>query len=551
MANTWNRNLDKCLVGGNILTQDPVLPRVSALGIKGSRIVMAGDDQQVLSAAGPETEVIDLGGQTVLPGIFDSHNHIVAAGVLLEGVMLFGVKDIAGMQAAVARRAEQLPKGSWIEGGGWIESQFAEYRLPTRWDLDQAAPDHPVILNRLFGSSVVNSLALQLAGIDGNTPDPERGQIDRDPRTGEPTGILRNGAQNLVRRVIPQAAVRNQVEQIEERIKRATAEYVKWGITSVIDPGVTPLSMRAYHNLRQRGELPLRVQMMPAWYGLYATQGKDISQLVDTLGFTTGFGDEWLNVGPLKMAIDGGLGSKTAMLHDPYIDGHVSRIPLRLDLEQLESYFRQAIEAGWSVGIHTCGDLAQDIACESFDRVLQALPLPGHRCNIIHGYLPTEKSLEIMARQQLAVSVQPGFTYVEGDIYFDQIEEQRLHRYKPLRTYLERGILVAANSDMTSAHYNPFFGMYAAVTRKTSQGRQLGTAELISREQMLPLFTKNGAWLARQEDRVGTLSPGKLADLIVLSDNILTVPDEKILQLSVRRTMIDGHWVWQDECSNG
>ncbi len=544
MISTWNRYLDMALLNGNIITQDAGRPKSNAVGIAGNRFGLVGDDEQIKQAIGPDTKVIDLGGKTVIPGVFDSHNHIIAGGILLESVMLFGIDTIAGMQQVIAKRASELPKGEWILGGGWIESQFIEYRLPTRHDLDAASPDHPVILDRLFGMSVANSKALQLAGITAATPDPERGQIDRDPVSGEPTGVLRNGAQTLVKRVIPRESVRDEVAKLEAHIKRATKEYLKWGITSIIDPGVSPLAMRAYHNLYKRGELPVRVQMMPAWYGLYSTHGKDLSGLVDTLGFTTGFGNEHLNVGPLKMAIDGGLGSKTAMLHDPYIDGHVSKIPLRLDIDKLEAYFRQAIEAGWSVGIHTCGDLAQDIACETFDRVLTALPMTGHLNNIIHGYLPTEKSLSIMERHNIAVSVQPGFMYVEGDIYFDQVEERRLSHFKPLRTYLDRGILVAANSDMTSAHYNPFFGMYAAVTRRTSQGRQLGTKECLTREEMLPLFTLNGAKLAGQEQRVGSITPGKLADLAVLSDDILTVAEADLLKLQVTRTMINGQWVY-------
>ncbi len=535
--------IDLIFHNGQILTMNDDNRIVQAVAVTGNRIAAVGGNDEILALANEQTELVDLKGKTVIPGIVDSHNHIIEAGHMMAGVLLFGAQTIGEMQARVAAKAAAVPKDEWIEGAGWIESQFAEYRLPTRWDLDHVAPDHPVILHRLFAMSVANSRALQLAGIDRSTPDPERGQIDRDPSTGEPTGVLRNGAQNLVRKIMPRRQVAEAVALDEEAVKRATHEYVKYGITTIIDPGVTPLGMRAYQNVRRQGELPVRVSMMPAWHGLYITQGKDLDGLVPNTGFTSGFGDERLNVGALKMAIDGGLGSKTAMLNKPYKDGHVSSIPLRLDIGKLEDYFREGHHAGWSIGIHCCGDLAQDIALRTFDKVMGELDQPHVRHNIIHGYLPTEESLEIMARRGIAVSVQPGFIYVEGDIYFDQVEEERLHHYKPLKTYLERGILVAANSDMTSAHYNPFLGMYSVVARKTSQGRSLGTAECLDRMTMLRLFTINGAYLAFLEDKVGSLEVGKLADLAVLSDDILTVPDEQIKDLRVEMTVIDGEVV--------
>lgn len=535
--------IDLILHNGQILTMSDDNRIVKAVAMVGSKIAAVGSNDEILALASEQTGLVDLQGKTVIPGIVDSHNHIIEAGHMMAGVLLFGAKTIGEMQERVATQVAMAPVGDWIEGAGWIESQFAEYRLPSRWDLDQVAPDHPVILHRLFAMSVVNSRALALAGIDRNTPDPERGQIDRDPVTGEPTGVLRNGAQNLVRKVMPRRQATEAVARDEEAIKRATNEYVKYGITTIIDPGVTPLGMRAYQNVRRRGELPLRVNMMPAWYGLYITQGKDLDDYVPTVGFTSGFGDEHLSVGALKMAIDGGLGSKTAMLNQPYKDGHVSKIPLRLDIDKLEDYFRQGHQAGWSIGIHCCGDLAQDIALRAFDKVMGEVEQSEVRHNIIHGYLPTEESLEIMARRRIGVSVQPGFIYVEGDIYFDQVEEERLNHYKPLRTYLDRGILVAANSDMTSAHYNPFLGMYSVVARKTSQGRQLGTKECLDRMTMLRLFTINGAYLAFMEDKVGSLEVGKLADLAVLSDDILTVPEEQIKEMRVEMTIIGGRVV--------
>lgn len=535
---------DVVFINGKIHTVDPQNRTVEAVAISGNRFSATGTTEEVLALASPQTRVVDLKGACVIPGIMDSHNHVFDAGTLLDGVMLFGARSIAEMQDRVRNAVEHKQESGWVLGGGWIESQFIEYRLPTRHDLDVAAPHNPVLLDRLFGACVVNSAALKLAGIDRNTPDPERGQIDRDEK-GEPTGILRNGAQSIVFDVIPRGDVQEEVGELERLAKLALSDYPRYGITSLLDPGVSPLGMRAYQNLYNDGDLNIRVNMMPTWYGLNSTEGKDLSSFIDIFGAYSGFGNEWLNVGALKMAIDGGLGSKTAMCHEPFLDGSRSTIPLRLDLDKLEEYFRAAQTAGWSVGIHCCGDLAQDIALETFDKVISEIPNPRARHNIIHGYLPTPKALDIMQKHNIGVSTQPGFMYVEGDIYFDVVEQERIDYFKPLKTYQQFGIMTSCNSDVISAHYNPFLGMYAAVARKTSQGRSLGEKERIDRKSMLRMFTINGAYFAFNDHLIGSIEAGKLADMVVLSDDIYTVAEEDILNMSVKMTVIDGKIVYQ------
>ncbi len=533
---------DLALINGKIATVDKQDRFVTAVAIRNGRFVAAGSDMQVLSHTDRGTQVIDLGGRTAIPGIVDSHNHIIHAGVLLEGVMLFDARTIDDVKAAVARRVAKARPGEWIEGGGWIESQFAEFRAPNRWDLDEVSPENPVILDRLFGASAVNSKALESAGIDRNTPDPRRGQIERDPKTGEPTGVLRNGAQSLVDSVIAARPAGDLLERTKHLIDITCREYIRWGITSIVEPGVPPLAMQAYQQMRDAGRLPIRLNMMPAWWGLFATAGQaNLDKVATALGARTGLGDEWLRVGALKMAIDGGLASKTAMLNAPFIDGTWSTIPLRLDIDRLEEYFTTGIERDWSIGIHCCGDRAQDLACEAFARVLDRTGRKPARHHIIHGYLPTPRALEIMAEYGIGVSVQPGFMWVEGDMYYHAVDVETVNYFKPLQTYAKHGIVAAANSDMTSAHYNPFFGMHSAVTRRTSQGRVMGEAERVAdRNQMLRLFTVNGAWLTGEEDLKGSIEPGKLGDVAVLSGDLFTVPEDEIRELKVVLTVVGG-----------
>ena len=533
---------------GRFYTVDSEDSVAGALAVRNERILGVGrSPEEIRGLTDRDTEWIDLGGATVIPGIIDSHNHVPMAGLIMDGVMLFDAQSIEDLKEMVAQKADTLEPGKWILGGGWIENQFEEWRLPTREDLDQVAPDHPVLLRRLFGMCVVNSRALEAAGITASTPDPEGGRIDRHPDTGRPTGILRDRAQAMVDSAVSRGDMGEMTQRLETSISRAAQEYTRWGITSVVDPGVPPLAMRAYQNLYLRGDLPIRVNMMPAWHGLQAVADEEeLTGRLDHLGVYTGFGDHHLSLGALKMAIDGGLGSKTSLMYQEYIDGTRSEVPLRLDADRLGEYVEMGHSRGWSIGIHTCGDKAQDMAC----RVLaQAIDRGGrerpHHHNIIHGYFPTEESLDIMARSGIAVSAQPGFIWVEGDLYLTVISPERAAQFKPLKTYIDRGILVACNSDMTSAHYNPFWGMHSALTRKTALGEILGADECLTREQTLRAFTLNGAILTGEERDKGSLEPGKLADMAVLDRDIMAVPDEQVREAACTMTVLGGRVIYQ------
>jgi predicted amidohydrolase YtcJ len=235
------------LYNGRIITVDINDTITEAIAINNNKIIDIGSYEELRKYQTIETRTIDLKGKTVLPGIVDSHNHTGAAGKLLSGVMLFGAKNISEMQQRVYEKVKNAKKGEWILGGGWIESQFEEYREPTRWDLDEVSPNNPVVLSRLFGAVVANSVALKLAGIDKTTQNPWRGQIAKD-KNGIPTGVLYNEASNLVRNVIPMEQAGNTIESAQTDIKRALKEYQKYGITTIIDPGVTTLRRYAYQD---------------------------------------------------------------------------------------------------------------------------------------------------------------------------------------------------------------------------------------------------------------------------------------------------------------
>ncbi len=534
------------LYNGRVHTVDDHDEVVSAVAIAGDRILATGEDAEILALAGSQTETRDLRGRSVIPGIIDSHNHAWEAGRLMEGVVTFGVRSIEELKQKLKEKARELSPGSWLQGGGWIETQFEERRMPNRWDLDEAVPEHPVVVERIFSTSVANSAALAIAGITRDTPDPEAGEIERHPETGEPTGVLHRSAKMLVRRHIPFGDESSGLtEGAAEAIFRACCEYLRWGITSVVEPGVTPSLSRAYQDLWQKGELPLRVCLMPNWYGFQLEHDEDrMDRVTEALGIYTGIGDEWLRLGALKMAVDGGLTSKTALLSWPYLgEDRPREVPLRLDLSRLKGLVLRAHQAGWSVGIHVVGDVSQDAAVEAIWEACQADPRP-HRHQVIHGYYPTEQSLQRMAEAGIIAAVQPSFTYGEADGYSDLLSRDKQESFLPLKSYLEAGVCVAISTDMPSAHFNPFWGLYSAVTRRGLAGYSLGEAESIDVEQGLRMMTLNSAHLTGEEEIKGSLEPGKLADLAVLDRDLLVTPSAKIRDTVVELTVIGGRVVF-------
>jgi hypothetical protein len=444
----------------------------------------------------------------------------------------------------VRERAKDTPPGEWIIGQGWNEGNFADGRLPTRHDIDPATDEHPVVLMRFFNTDVVNSCALREAGITRHTQDPKGGRIERDG-DGEPSGLLRASAKTLVRQLVPKPTQ----EQMKESLRLACKEMHRFGITSVVEPGLYPREIRAYQSFYQGGELSVRVNLMPSWHGCHDDEREDLLDYrAREQGVYSGFGDEWLRIGGLKMAIDGGTTPHTAYMYEPY-EGDTELVAFnRIELDALYRYFRSAQELGWDIGIHCCGDHAQDMVADTFTRVAQELPRPDARHSIIHAYFPTPRALDQMAEHRVAAVLQPTFIYWEGDLIFRDVGRQRAQNYKPARKYLDHGIVVTASSDVTSTvSANPFIALYALVTRKNNLGHEVAPQEAISREEALRAYTAAGTWLTREEHLKGTIEVGKLADIVVLDRDYFAVSDEDIKDIRVDMTFVGGDLVWERE----
>ncbi len=522
-----------------------------AAAVAESRILAVGDNESILALADKKTRVFDLESRSLIPGLIDAHCHPVSAGLYFQTLFIYGMSSIAELQAAVAEKVKDLPPGAWLEGGSWIESQYAEKRMPTRWDLDPVSLDHPVVLERVFSCCVANSKALEMAGLTRDTPDPEGGEIGRDSATGELNGLLHRTAKALIRKAMPTGDGAGEPSEkkegsIQRSVRRAMEEFVRYGITGLVEAGVTPLTRRAYQNMFKNQELLLRVNLMPQWHGFNVVRNMEVqARLVEDSGFVTGFGNEWLRLGGLKMAIDGGLTSKTALKSWAYLGDDTTGDPsLLLDLDKLNGYVKKAHDAGWSVGIHVMGDIAMDRAVEAVYQAHQANPAP-RRHQIIHAYYPTGESLAKIQAADMTVVLQPSFIYGEADGYPDLLPWDKQESFLPMRTYFDRGIRVISSSDVPSAHHNPFQGFYAAVTRKGMHGHQLGTKEAITVPEMLRTMTVNPAYLTEEDHIKGSIEPGKLADLAILDRNLLETPAENLKDIRVEKTMIDGRFVYE------
>lgn len=550
-----NQNADYIFYGGKVHTVNCNDDIFDAVAVKDNKILAVGSDKEVRALADKNTKIVDLKGKSLIPGINDGHNHIWEAGIMYEGVVVFGISSIEELIKVVKEKAETLEPGRWLQGASFIESQFVENRSPNRYDLDEASQNHPIVIERIFGACVANSLALELAGITKESLDPEKGEIEKDSVTGEPTGVLKGQAVLLVRNVMTGAFGSDEfgagvgepsVQLMEKAISTALNKYKEYGITSVTEPGVSTTVCKAYHNLLDRGELTCRIDLMPNWYGFTLKQDDEqLSKLIGNYNFASGYGNEWIRYTALKMAIDGGLTSGTALKSWPYKgDEGLRDIKLRLDIDKLDEYVKTAHDAGWNVGIHVMGDVAIEKAVDAMYKAIKANPRQ-HRHYIIHAYYPNEETLKKMGEVGIMSSVQGSFIYGEADGYDDLLPKDKQESFLPLKSYQKAGVICSMSTDMPCADVNPFWGMYSAVTRKGIRGYCLGTEECITIDEALRMMTVNGAILNGEESYKGTLEPGKVADLVVLSEDLTTIDVENLKHIQAELTMLDGKIIFE------
>ncbi len=518
---------DLVLRHGKVVTLDERDRIASTVIVRDGLIVAVGDES--LASRYDAKRSIDLHGRMLMPGFNDAHTHI--SGDPRRYIDLSSVRSIRAMQGKVRAKARELGPGEWITGYGWAEDNFVEHRLPSRGDLDVAAPNNPVILARAGDhSSVANSRALALAGITRDTPQPSSGMIEHDTR-GEPTGIIRERA-DLVGRLVPVPTA----DELRPSFVQALRDQLAFGITSLIMADETVANWPEWERVYREhpGELP-RAAVQIRWPG---------DSALKAFGKRSGDGDEWLRVGALKVYVDGGFTGPSAYTLQPYkglpgFCGTLNRSP-----DSLYAIMKTAQAMGWQMGFHTIGDGAIALTVSLFDRVLRESPRTDHRHYLNHfSMLPPDSTLATMARDSILVAQQPNFTYTLEPRYRQTLDGTRLAHNNPLSTPMHRGIHMAFSSDILPI--GPMVGLYAAVTRKGKSGLVYGPEERVTMTVALHAYTQGGAYLTREEHRKGAIVPGELADLVLLSNDLLTVASERILTTHVLMTIVGGRVVYE------
>jgi predicted amidohydrolase YtcJ len=531
---------DLLLRNGHIITMDEAKRVVGAMAVRDGNILAVGVGDELAHCASSRTRLMDLHGRTVLPGLIDVHTHAMEwAKSILSGEIDAGypsVHSISEIAQAVAHRAGTLPRGQWIVGAGWDDAKLTERRYINRQDLDAAAPDHPTYLKHVSGHlGVANSAALKLSNISKDTHDPEGGVIERDA-TGEPTGVLKDTAMGLVAALLPK-----DLPDIDVRAAKLISEKAgEVGLTTIHDIYISPEEMRGYQEAHRQGSLKIRVQMSPRIGSI-----GDAEKLAQ-IGVHTGFGDDQLKFGAAKMFADGGMGARTIAIYPPGVIGEPNNLGvLRWTPADMQKAHLIAARAGWQLETHAIGDRAIDEVLDSYAAVIQKLGLKDHRFRIVHAGISTPAVQKRLRELNVLVDGNPPFVYWIGSWFLKYGPERARWSY-PAKSYLENGVVEAAGSDVPVTPLSPWWGIWAAVVRRELQsGQILAPEERITVEQALTLYTRNGAYAGFEEDRKGSLEPGKLADFIVVDRDVLNVPWDELKDVRVMQTFAGGRSVFE------
>ncbi|MGH7584681.1 MAG: amidohydrolase [Gemmatimonadales bacterium] len=524
------------VVFGQVWTGDTARPAARAVAIRGDTVVAVGDSADIARLVGEETEVLANGEGSVTPGFGDAHSHFTDGGFQLISVELRDADSPAEMVHRIQEFGAALPKGEWIVGGNWDHERWAGTPLPRREWLDSVTPDHPVFVQRLDGHmGVANSLALRLAGVSRTTPDVAGGEIVRDPRTGEPTGVLKDGAMNLLYKVIPAPTD----AQRDSALARAMAFSASKGITAIGFVSVPFADLGAFQRAKATGRLTVRTNLyfpLEEWRWVADTVAK------------VGRGDEWLRLDGVKGYVDGSLGSTTALFYAPYDDAPRTSGLLVTREDALRQYIGAADSAGLQVVVHAIGERANGVLLDIFDSVGTAHGARDRRFRIEHAQHLRRQDIGRIARQGVIASMQPYHAIDDGRWAEKRIGPERIRTTYAFRSLLDSGAVLAFGSDWTVAPPDPVLGLYAAVTRRTLDDKHPGgwvPEEKISLEEALRAYTIGHARATMAESRRGILRPGMAADLVLLDRDLFATPDSELANVQVQATVAGGRIVYR------
>lgn len=526
---------DLALLNGKVLTMDADSSVAESVATKGGRILRVGSNEEVSQVVGEGTDVYDLAGKTVLPGLIDSHMHPGSHGVF----WVRGVKcgpDLGSMEELVSRinaKSDSSNEGAWILGYALDDVKLGRY--PTLGELDEASPRNPLYIQRRDGHiGVANSLALRMAGIDGDTPDPPHGKIDRD-EAGNPTGVLRESAKDLVYGIIPPYTV----EEYKHGLKRVFGEFVSLGLTTIHASMVSSDEFKALQDLRRNDDLRLRVCVHASG------REEGMLEALVAAGIQTPFGDEWLKLTEIEWVFDTSTSGRTAAYYTPYVGEPENTGILLYDQDDITKRVLAAHKAGLRVGLDGIGDRGIDRALDAIEAALREEPREDHRHRIEHCCYVTPPIQQRLKDLKVVDASATGFIHDLGDAYKRNRGEESMRWMWPHRTLIDLGIPAPGHSDCPVCSPNPWLGIYGMVTRRTDSGDILHEEEGVTPMEAIRAYTIDGAYAAWEENIKGSIEPGKLADLIVVDRDPLTIPPEELKEVRTVMTIIDGEVVYR------
>ncbi|HEX8716348.1 MAG TPA: amidohydrolase family protein [Gemmatimonadaceae bacterium] len=528
---------DLIVTADRIYTAGDAQPFVQAMAIREKRIIFAGSLREVAALRGPATRTLDFPGRTIVPGLQDAHGHLLGLGQSLSEVDLNGTSSYQQVIARVVERAKRTPAGQWVTGNGWDQNDWGNTSFPTHDALSRAVPDHPVALSRVDGHAVLaNAKAMALAGVTSATKDPAGGRIVRLP-DGSPSGVFVDNAQDLIYRVIPPLTP----EQTSKALQAAAADANRWGLTAVTDPGESEQTITALEELAKRGMLPLRV------YALISDDSAEIAHYF-ARGPQSALYDGHLWIRAIKLYADGALGSRGAALLDPYSDDPGNSGLLVSAPAHIQHVAIEALRHGFQVATHAIGDRGNRIVLDAYEAALDSVPTADHRFRIEHAQILDHADIARFAQLGVIPSMQA--THQTSDMYWaeQRLGGGRLYGAYAWRSLLNTGVIVPNGTDFPVEAVNPMRTFHSAISREDENNWPPGgwhPEQKMTREEALKSMTIWPAYAAFEDKLMGSLEPGKYADFVVLDQDIMTAPAERILQTNVVATYVGGVAVYE------
>ena len=537
LAQTQRAPADLIVTNARIYTVDPSRPFVEAMVVANGRVVFTGPARAAMTYRGSSTRVLDADGQTIIPGMIDAHVHLLGLGTALRTVDLVGTTSYDQIIQRVAARAKEVPAGTWITGRGWDQNDWGDTRFPSHEALSRAVPNHPVYLTRVDGhAALVNAAAMKAAGLTAAAQDPTGGRIVRG--TGnEPSGVLVDRAMGLVGRAIPAASK----EETRAATRAAIRETNKWGLTGVHDAGVGRNVIDVFEELAKEGQYSLRN------YVMVANDDATIDHYL-ARGPQSGLYDNRLWIKAIKISADGALGSRGAALIEPYSDEPANRGLITIPEGRVKSVAVKALGKGFQVNVHAIGDRANRVVLDEMEAALRDVPVADHRFRIEHAQIVNSEDIPRFGKLGVIPSMQAS--HQTSDMYWagNRIGPVRLLGAYAWRSLLNSGVIIPNGSDFPVEHVNPLISFHASVARQDANDYPAGgwfPEQRMTRDEALKSMTIWPAYASFMEKEVGSLEPGKLADFVILDQDIMRVPNEMILRTRVLATYLGGKPVYE------